>query len=197
MKTERPYVMRARADATERTRQRVLRAVVDLSRETMSLEIVLAAVAERAEVSVQTILRHFGSKEGLFDAVEAFAQTEVVQERTAPAGDVEAIARVLLDHYESAGDWTLAILAQEGRSARARRVTDRGRVLHREWVGTVFAPQLCACAEPDRLVLTDLLVVATDVYTWKLWRRDRHLDRAEVQHRLVRLVRGVLRTTEG
>ena len=48
--------------------------------------------------------------------------------------------------------------------------------MHREWVQTVFAPYLPA-AEAAREARVDLLVVATDVYTWKQLRRDRGLDR--------------------
>jgi hypothetical protein len=41
----------------------------------------------------------------------------------------------------------------------------------------------------------DLLVVATDVYTWKLLRRDRGLDRANAEHRVHTLICAVLATT--
>jgi hypothetical protein len=36
-----------------------------------------------------------------------------------------------------------------------------------------------------------LLVVATDVYTWKLLRRDRKLTRAQVEERLLRLITAI------
>lgn len=63
VKAARGYTMRARAESTARTRARILDAVIALSEERLALEIVLADVAERAGVSVQTVLRHFGSKE--------------------------------------------------------------------------------------------------------------------------------------
>ena len=40
--------------------------------------------------------------------------------------------------------------------------------------------------------LVDLLVVATDVYTWKLLRRDRRLSVARTRERMEALVRAVL-----
>jgi len=40
--------------------------------------------------------------------------------------------------------------------------------------------------------LTDLLVVATDVYTWKLLRRDRGLDRPTAEARVRHLIVAVL-----
>jgi AcrR family transcriptional regulator len=190
MNSTRRYVMRARAESTGQTRTRITRAAVDLCQDTMSLDFGLAEVAERAGVSVQTVLRHFGSREGLLEAGQRLAEEEVIQERRAPAGDAATAVRVITGHYERAGDWSLAMLAREGRDEGARRVTDRGRRLHRDWVKTVFAPQL-AQAPGDAGALTDLLVVATDVYTWKLLRRDRKLTRAQVERRLLRLITAI------
>ena len=83
MKTSRPYVMRARADAADQTRARIVRAAVDLCAETMSLDFGLAEVAARAGTSVQTVLRHYGSRDGLLQAGQRLAQAEVIAERQA------------------------------------------------------------------------------------------------------------------
>jgi AcrR family transcriptional regulator len=192
MKSKRAYVMRARAAAAEETRRSILGATLELSHEKMSLEIVLADIARRAGVSVQTILRHFGSRDGLFDAMEAFAREQITEERATPAGDVQAAVRVLFDHYDHRGDAALRLLGQEFFDARARRITDQGRWVHREWVEAVFAPQLAAHPVGDRQALTDLLVVATDVYTWKLLCRDRKLDRAQAEKRVHHLINALL-----
>jgi AcrR family transcriptional regulator len=191
MKTRRPYVMRARADAVADTRRRIMQAAFDLSSEKVSLEIVLADVADRSGVSVQTILRHFGSREALFDALRAFAHAQIVAERAVPAGDVPAAVQVIFSHYEARGDAVLRFLGQELWDERVRQVTERGRHTHREWVQSVFAPQLAACPAAGREALTDLLVVATDVYTWKLLRRDKNLDRQTAERR-VRYMIGAL-----
>jgi AcrR family transcriptional regulator len=191
MKASRPYVMRARADSTEQTRARIVRAAVDLCAETMSLDFGLAEVAARAGTSVQTVLRHFGSREGLLRAGQRLALAEVVAERRVPAGDIAAAARAITRHYERAGDWSLAMLAREGHDASARQVTDRGRQVHRDWVQATFAPQL-ARAAGGAAVLTDLLVVATDVYAWKLLRRDRGLSQAQVEQRVQAMITAIL-----
>jgi AcrR family transcriptional regulator len=192
MKTTRSYVMRARADAVADTRQRILQAAFDLSGERMSLEIVLGDVADRAGVSVQTILRHFGSREALFDAVGEFARGQIVAERATPAGDIPAAVKVIFSHYETRGDAVLRFLAQELWDDRARQVTEQGRRLHRDWVRAVFAPQLDTKPTADREALTDLLVVATDVYTWKLLRRDRRLDLAVAERRVRDMINALL-----
>ena len=192
MKTKRPYVMRARADAVAGTRRRILQAAFDLAGEKLSLEIALADVGERAGVSVQTILRHFGSREALFDAMAAFGRAQIVAERASPAGDAPAAVQVIFSHYETRGDAVLRFLGQELWDERVKQVTERGRHVHRAWVQAVFTPQLAARPAASREALTDLLVVATDVYTWKLLRRDRDLDRHTAQQRVQCMIGALL-----
>lgn len=188
MKTTRPYVMRARADAVAQTRRRIVRAALDLSEERMTTEITLDAVGARAGVSVQTVLRHFGSRDGLSDAVADAASAEVQEERSTPPGDVDAAIRTIFDHYERRGDFVLRMLAQEFTDERIRRMLAPGKRLHREWVETVFGPQLTAHPVETRDALVDVLVVATDVYTWKLLRRDRGLPRGAAEARVRLLI---------
>ena len=64
--------MGARAQAVEETRRRILDALIALAGERPFAEITLDTVAERAGVSVQTVLRQFGSRDGLFaEAMDA------------------------------------------------------------------------------------------------------------------------------
>ena len=190
MNSTRPYTMRARARSTELTRRRILAATIGLGGDRPLAEISLGAVAEGAHVSVQTVLRHFGSRDRLLEAAFEQARTEVEEERRAPAGDVAEAVRVVVDHYERRGDGVLVLLAQEHSHELARRITEHGRGLHRRWVTEVFSPQVAAAGDPD--TLTDLLVVATDVYTWKLLRRDRGLSRQQTEHRIRHLVSAAL-----
>lgn len=192
MNTKRSYTMTTRARATEDTRRRILRAAFELQSQRLASEIGLEAVAEEAGVSVQTILRHFGSRAGLFDEAVTFANAQVADERRTPVGDVPAAITVLVDHYEKRGDLALMMLAQETTYEQVRVMSDRGKALHRTWVAETFAPQLAGLlgsAYDERL---DLLVVATDVYAWKLLRRDRGLSRSLTEHRLHALVSAVL-----
>ena len=64
--TVRTYRQTRRADATGRTREGILAAAQALFREDPRLDPSLETVAERAGVSARTVLRQFGSKEGLF-----------------------------------------------------------------------------------------------------------------------------------
>lgn len=191
MKTTRSYTMRARAEAVEATRVAVLGAVVGLASERMLSEIGLDDVAERAGVSVQTVLRRFGSRAELFEHALPYGREQVAEERRAPVGDVPAAMRVLADHYERRGRAALLFLAQEDREPMAAQITTEGRALHRTWVQEVFGPFLPG-ERGKREEAVDLLVVACDVYTWKLLRLDRGLSRAQTARRMERLVRMVL-----
>lgn len=195
MKRTRTYTQRARAEATAETRERILAAVIALAKERLTLQIVLADVAERAGVSVQTVLRHFGSRDGLRAAARKTARDAVRRERAAPVGDAVAAVEVIVGHYEKTGDFMLGMLAQERRDEDVAAFVDRGRQMHRDWVREVFAPQLNG--RPDARALTDLLVVATDLYTWKLLRRDAGHDRTTTEQRMLRLLRAVLPADRG
>jgi AcrR family transcriptional regulator len=197
MKTTRPYSMGVRADRVADTRRRVLGAVLALSEEKMTIEITLDDVAARAKVSVQTILRHFTTRDGLLDAAVQAATEDVVEERRTPPGDVGAAVRTIVEHYERRGDFVLRMLGQAFADERIRAVVEPGKSLHRSWVQVTFQPQLDAGPIGDRESLIDLLVVATDVYTWQLLRRDRGLERDDVESRMRRLVRAILPTEEG
>jgi AcrR family transcriptional regulator len=182
--------MSARAQAVAGTRQRILRAVRDLAFETFDLSPTLEAVAAQAGVSVQTVLRHFGDRTSLLDAARAAATEDIVTEREAPPGDVPAAIRVIVGHYERRGDFVVHLLGHERDDEHFAEITGPGKALHRTWVASVFAPQLAG--RDDAGELTDLLVVATDVFTWKLLRRDRGLSRAQTEARIGRLVGAVL-----
>lgn len=195
MKTKRAYNQTARAEAAEQTRLRILDAAFTLQSERLTSQISLEDVAARAEVSVQTILRRFGSRAGLFDAAVVHANVRVAEERRAPVGDVRAAMKILVDHYEQRGDMALLMLAQETTYEHLRKLSDAGKVMHRGWVADVLAPQLAGLTGSAREEALDLLVVATDVYTWKLLRRDRAMSRAQTEQRMNTLVDAVLSAT--
>ena len=192
MKTTRNYVMRSRAESAGLTRRRALEATVALAGEKPFATIVLPEVAARAGVSVQTVLRQFGSRDGLLDAATEFVAEQLRSHRSSPPGDVRAALQVLFDHFDDHGDAVIMLLGQEGWDRRAAQLTESERQAHRAWVSTVFAPQLADRSAAARTELLDMLVVATDVYTWKLLCRDRTLSRSTAQRRVSRMVSAIL-----
>jgi AcrR family transcriptional regulator len=186
----RPYRMRARAEAAAETARRILRAVLDLHTERFHDQITLEAVAERAGVTVQTVIRRFGSREGLIAAAGEYAEAEVLQQRgAAPIGDITGAVENLLDHYEEWGRSALRLLAQEERVPQLRAIADRGREGHYAWVDRTFEPYLTG---RSKRILRAKLITVTDVYVWKLLRLDLGLDRAETASVLRDMVTAVI-----
>ena len=174
--------MVARAEAAEATRARILEAARRLFGELPYDQVALGGVAQRAGVTVQTVIRRFGSKERLFAAVAAWRATRIRGERdAAQAGDVVGAIRTLVDSYEHWGDEVLHLLAQEQRSSAIREVIGSGRRYHHAWVRRVFEPMLRGLAPDQRERRLAQLIAVTDVYAWKVLRRDLGLSRDEAE----------------
>lgn len=81
--------MQARAVAAARTHDRILRAVLDLHVERFHDQITLEDVARRSGVTVQTVLRLFGSRAGASRPPAASRRTpslrSVTRRRSAPS----------------------------------------------------------------------------------------------------------------
>lgn len=185
--------MGARAAAAATTHRRIVEAAIRLIGERPYDEVSLAEVAGAAGVTVQTVLRRFGSKDQLAAAATAHGVEEVRRARaTAPVGDVAGAVRNLIAHYEAWGDRSIRFLAQEQRTPAMRRVTDAGRALHHEWVARVFAPWLAAAGGAARTRLRARLIAATDVYVWKIMRRDLGLAPRATEAAMRELVAAVI-----
>jgi AcrR family transcriptional regulator len=193
---KREYRMMVRADAALATRERILDAVDALFLgslgDGLALDFSLEDIARGANTTVQTVLRHFGSKELLIQTAARRVAERVDRERAlAPVGDVPGAVRNLVGHYERYGDLVVCMLAEEHRSKALRELTDRGRGIHREWVARTFAPQLDALRGVVHRRRVAQLVAVCDVYVWKLLRRDMKLGRRQVEAALIELVEGL------
>jgi AcrR family transcriptional regulator len=178
----RSYRMVARADSAEATGERILDAARQLFGELLYDQVSLKAVADRASVTVQTVIRRFGSKESLFAAVAQRRSAEIRDQRdAAPAGDRIAATRTLIDSYERWGDEQLHLLAQERRTATMADAVAGGRRYHRAWVERVFAHRLGDLPAQQRKRRTAELVAVTDLHTWRILRRDLGLSRDETE----------------
>ncbi|HEV2150243.1 MAG TPA: TetR/AcrR family transcriptional regulator [Longimicrobiaceae bacterium] len=172
--------MQARARAAEETRVRILEATLSLSRERFYDEITLQEIAGIAGVSLQTVIRRFGSKEGLLRAVGEYVTPAIEAMRVAvPPGDIDGVVRALIPHYEQDGDATTRLLAVEDRIPAVKEALRYGKEFHRGWIVRTFAGALPEPDAPDYPRRLALLVAATDVTTWKLLRRDQGLSEAE------------------
>jgi AcrR family transcriptional regulator len=184
----RTYTQTRRADATEQTRRAILDAAQALFRDEHRTDPSLELVAARAGCSTRSVIRHFGSKEGLVEAAILDGVRASAESRRAEPGDVAGAVRLLVDHYEEMGDDVVGWLASAERYPLARRVTETGTAMHREWIDAVFAPDLDPLAPAARRSRRAALATVTDVYVWQLLRRREGLGRAATEAAILELV---------
>src|SRR4051812_39784956 len=107
---KRTYEMRVRKESAAATRSAIVDAAIDAFMAERSLAFTLGSVADRAGVTVKTVLRHFGSREALIDETWSRAMRNVLLERAAPPDDPEQAMTVLIEHYELRGYTVLGVL---------------------------------------------------------------------------------------
>lgn len=200
----RTYRMEARAEDVADTRERILTAARERFLARSFDDVTLNDIADDAEVTRQTVLNHFESKDGVFLAA---AGTVVQQRDLAAPGDTEAALDALFAEYEDHGDALWRLIEVEERFEAVRTQLERGRNGHRAWVEAIFGSRLPGDSGSDddpppgqngpgddvrRRTLVLALVAATDLSTWKLLRRDLGVDAAEARAVIGRLVAGAL-----
>lgn len=183
--------MTSRAEAAEQTARAILDAAADLFVAEEYDDVTLAAIAERAGVTLQTVLRRFGSKDELFGAVSREKAAQIRGERVPERrGDARAAVRAIVTSYERMGDLGWRLLRHETQHATIRDILVDARAMHRRWVEDCFAGVVPERGE-RRARCIDLLFTATDFYVWKLHRRDLGKSRAETEATMLRLVNAV------
>jgi AcrR family transcriptional regulator len=136
--------MVARAESAGETRAQVLDAAMAILFGSQA-PITLQSTAARAGVSVQTILRHFGTRSELVQAAATAAWQRVIDLRgLAPIGEVAASVKFLFIHYESYGDRLIQARGREGVVAELSAGLNRARADHRRWVARTYRPQLAS-----------------------------------------------------
>ena len=184
--------MQARAESAAATRQRIMDAAAAAMRRQFRPDVRLDAVAAEAGVSVQTVLRIFGSRRQLLDEVAEMAVADVVAEFAGVRpGDVTGIVHAYVNHYEKVGDLVVRNI-QDEKDPEIHAFVERGRSGHRAGCEARFAPYLDALAPVQKRRAVDALIVALDVYTWKLLRRDIGRSRRDTEKTIHTLVSAIL-----
>jgi AcrR family transcriptional regulator len=187
--TKRVYRLGVRAETAAETARAILRATVELYGERFYDQVSLEDIAERAGVTVQTLVRRFGSKDELISAAADAARETIRSQRDeTPVGDIAAAARALVDTYEAHGDRVLRMLAQEDRIPAFRLITDTGRAHQYAWVDRIFAPLLAKRSRRDRERLRAQIIAVCDLYVWKVLRRDLGMSADETQRAILQML---------
>ena len=189
----RRYQMGARAEAAERTQHAILEAAAALFWERDPDQITLEEIAARAGVTLQTVLRRFGSKDAVFAAAAEVKSAEVARSREPErAGDRAGALRALFASYEHIGELNWRLLRFEAQNAVIRRILADARALHRDWIARTFDALLPRRgAERERRI--DALFTVTDFYLWKLHRTDLGRTRAATEAQILALLDAVVR----
>lgn len=197
MKSDSPrsYRMTARADAAERTGERIVDAMLARYATTPYDRIRLEDVAADAGVSAQTVIRRFASKHGLLGATVERELARIGAERAAALGqDPERTLHALVDYYESHGLLILKVYAEARQAPGVPELAARGRQFHVEWCHRAFGGSLgAALDEPTRRRRLAQVVAICDATTWRILRHDGGLSPAETERALLELMGPVLR----
>jgi AcrR family transcriptional regulator len=172
-KNKRTYQMSDRAEQVARNDRRIMDAMADLWLEMPLSELTLDKVSQRSGVTVRTILRKFGSKEGLFNAcIENVGDRFTQRRMQATPGDLQDILDTLLEEYERMGDSLIRTLTVEYDFPSSEKLLKKARTIHREWCTAVFEPYLPPNSSDHYEIVLSAFITATEFYLWKLLRRD-------------------------
>jgi len=189
----RTYRQTTRARATRQTTERVLQAAHDLFLRLPFDQVTFNAVATEAGVGVQTVIRRFGTKDGLARAVGDWVAPQVAANLGEPvSGDPAQVAGAFARHYERWALLTERTLHQQDASPVLAEQAEGGRRAHRAWVAAAFAPRLGALGPDARRQTLARLVAVTGVELWLVLRRDEGLEHDEACAALTDLMRAVL-----
>lgn len=185
----RKYDMTKRKSGAEKTKERIVKSTEHLLATRSLAEVTLPAIAKGANVTVQTVIRKMGSRDGCLDEVAKLVSERVESQRghTNP-GDVDSALSTLMQHYESESALILNLLEQANNDETfVKMAIERGRIYHRKWVEHSFGSLIEVSSET-----LDALVAATDIYLYKLLRLDMGRSFNATKAVINRLVRGIL-----
>jgi AcrR family transcriptional regulator len=190
----RPYKKVAREQAQQRTREALLDAAeAELYDDSRWQQTSLQALSAKAGVTKQTLLRHFGSKDGLLLHALMRGASQVLEQRwSAQPGDLGIAVENLLEHYEEWGERSLRIGAWQRGGAPLAKLSQAARQVHYDWVDYAFGPQLQALDPPIRAQRRAALIALCDVQTWWILSHDLDLERTDVKATLIDAIERLL-----
>lgn len=193
--TPRSYRMTARADAAERTGERIIDAMLARYAATPYDRIRLEDVAADAEVSAQTVIRRFGSKHGLLAATVERELGKIGAERAAALGESPASTlHALVRYYEDYALLILKVYAEAHQAPGVPELAARGREFHVRWCHQAFGDALVpGLDEETRNRRLAQIVAICDATTWRILRQDGGLSPEQVEVALTEMLDPLLR----
>jgi AcrR family transcriptional regulator len=185
----REYKQVARAQAQERTREALMDVATDEFFAGNWLKASLDSLSSKAGVTKQTLLRHFGSKDGLLMHSLMHRAAQVRDQRwSTPTNDILGAVDNVLDHYEDWGERSMRIGAWQSGPTILAMFANAARQIHYDWVEHAFAYWLDGLDDDDRARRRAALIVLCDVQTWWILAHDLGLRRSQIRAILGELI---------
>lgn len=186
--------MTARAESAKQTGERIIDAMLDRFASTPYDRIRLEDIAADAKVTVQTVVRRFGSKHGLLAATVEREFSRLAGDRAAAMGDSpESTLHSLVGYYEHHGALILKLYAEAHQAPGVPELAERGRAYHVRWCREAFASALSPhLDEQTRERRLAQLVAVCDATTWRILRVDGNLSPEQTERAMLELLSSLL-----
>lgn len=177
--------MTARAEDAERTRDRIIDAMLRRYAASPYDQVRVEDIAADAGVAAQTVLRRFGSKAGLMVAMVERELGRITAARAAIAGAGAAtVIDALADHYEKYGTLIQKVYTDVGAVAGLEEVAMQGRAYHVGWCTAAFKSPGDGMADDARERRIAQIVALCDARTWSILRTESGLSARQTKHAL-------------
>lgn len=182
--------MSKRAASVNDTGNRIVDAVLVRFAVSSYDQIRLEDVAADAGVSLQTVIRRFGSKAGLVTAMATRELARIAATREQQGGrPTRHVVADLVTHYERYGDLILKVYAEAAQVEGLAEIARSGREYHVHWCTATFAQALRHLTEESlRRRRSAQILALCDATTWRVLRRDGALEPAEIEEALLELL---------
>jgi AcrR family transcriptional regulator len=186
---QRQYKQVARAQAQEQTRDALIDAATGEFFEGNWLKASLESLSSKAGVTKQTLLRHFGSKDGLLmQALMRGAAQARDQRWSTPTDDIAGAVDNVLDHYDAWGERSMRMGSWQSGPTMLALISHGARQFHYDWIEYAFGQWLEALSDEAHARRRAALIVICDVQTWWILSHDLGLPRSDVHAILTDLV---------
>jgi AcrR family transcriptional regulator len=192
-KQKKPYSATIQMEIKTHTNQRILAAVKALTLDFWLDEITLFQIAEKANVSIQTLFRHFGSREQLIQHAVNLISADILSQHAIPDEvSVQSIVSNLIEYYDLNGLFIIRLRSQAARLAEFEDFQVGWQNSHHQWIQNSFAIYLQALTTISQNELADTLFGLTDVHFWYVYHHELRKSRQELNIIWVRILRSLL-----
>ena len=177
-----------RAETKSASTGLILNAAERLFSQKLYESVSLNSVASEAGLGIQTVLRHFPTKEALFLASMTRSLEKADQSRNYQRGQtLEQSVQHLLNYYENHGKTIIHYLNQVANDPLFAPLTSSGWEAHARWVEILFSPHLNYGKENDPIRKAQIEAVL-DIRIWELLRLRKGLSVGEASIAIIGLL---------